>query len=221
MTTMGAGTPLRFVHTAILVAVCVTVSGFGHDLASGVSPAPGGYLLAVPPVALVGWWLSRRPRSAGTVIVVSSAVQLALHALFGLAHDPPDPTPGHGPHAGHVMPPGTNRMPAEEGTAALQALGGLLDALAPTSAMTGAHALAGAVCGWWLWRGERSLAQLGQALDLFLSGLLRFAVAVLGGARPLPAPPSGTTERATRDRLPSPLDLLRAVPRRGPPPFAR
>ncbi|MGX2998681.1 hypothetical protein JNUCC64_31185 [Streptomyces sp. JNUCC 64] len=225
MTTMGAGTALRVAHTAVLVAVCVVVSGLGHDLASGTSPTLRSYLLALVPMTLLAWRLARRERSAATVIGASAAAQLMLHTLFGLAHGP-DPTAAHGAHTGHRMSVVTSgehggTAATDAGDAVLRALGSLFDPAALTSGMAGAHALAGVVCGWWLWRGERSLAQLGRALALFLGGLLpRFVAMTLGGAHALPMTTPWPTDHRGSDRLPTPLALLRATPRRGPPSFA-
>lgn len=208
MSRMGAGSALRLTHTAVLAAVCVVVSGAGHTLASGTSPPPTSYLVAVPPVCLLAWRLTRKERSAGAVVTVSALVQAALHLLFGLFPHEGSGGPG-GPATGHHAPPG----PVSGVVDPAVLLPGLF------SGMTAAHAVAGAVCGWWLWRGERALAQLALALDLFAGGRLRFAYAVLRGAYAVPAPrvvrPRRVPERHVR--LPASLLLLRAVTRRGPP----
>ncbi|MFD8934488.1 hypothetical protein ACFV0R_04405 [Streptomyces sp. NPDC059578] len=217
---MGAGTALRLTHATILVAVCVVVSGLGHALASGVSPSFQGYVVAVPPVSLLAWRLTRRERSAGAVIGASAGAQVMLHALFGLTHGPGGTA--HGVHTAHPRPAtadGTG-LAGSTALALFRSLRGLFDLSSVSSGMASAHVLAGAVCGWWLWRGERALAQLGRALALFLGGLLRFAVAALCGAQVLPVATPAPVERRASDRLPSPLALLRAAPRRGPPPFA-
>ncbi|MFF8957875.1 hypothetical protein [Streptomyces sp. NPDC014894] len=202
---MGAGSALRLAHTAVLAAVCVVVSGLGHDLSSGASPSPWGYALALPPVCAAAWRLTRTERSARAVVGASAIGQLALHVLFGLVS-------GHATHGaahsgGHMTP----SRPPPDGLIAATVLG------SPASAMAGAHLLAGAVCGWWLWRGERSLVQLRRALGLFDRGRLRLVRTVLSGAYAglpaLPAP-AGHTEPV---RLPASLEPLRALFRRGPP----
>ncbi|WP_197370188.1 hypothetical protein, partial [Streptomyces clavuligerus] len=193
---MAAGYALRLAHTAVLAAVCVVVSGLGHALAAGVSPSPQGYVFALPPVLAASWRLTRARRSAGVVVVACAAQQLALHVLFGLvAHGGPGDAAGH--PAGHA--------PAQEvplgGDGGLFGYGVHLDALAAslTSGMAGAHLLAGAVCGWWIWRGEQALVQLGRALALFADGpvhsvrtaLIRTALidAVLRGTHAPPTAP--------------------------------
>ncbi|GLF95845.1 hypothetical protein [Streptomyces yaizuensis] len=217
---MAAGSALRLAHTAVLAAVCVVVSGLGHALASGASPPLRAYALALPPVLAAGWRLTRRERSARAVVAASAAGQLALHVLFGLVSHGPA-APGHPP--GHPAPGGTSlaglTVSAEAVTASLTA--------SLTSGMAGAHVLAGAVCGWWLWRGERALVQLGRALALFADGplhsvrtaILRTALieAVLRGTLvppPAPAVPAGPPEPA---RMPAFLLPLRTLSRRGPP----
>ncbi|MFE0425972.1 hypothetical protein [Streptomyces sp. NPDC058953] len=206
MSRMGAGSALRLAHTAVLAAVCVVVSGAGHTLASGTSPPPTSYAVAVPPVCLLAWHLTRKERSAGAVVSVSALTQAALHLLFGLF---PHGAPGGGKPAHHASAPG----PASGVVDPAALLPGLF------STMTAAHAVAGAVCGWWLWRGERALAQLALALDLFAGDRLRFAWTVLRGAYTTPVPRVVRPQRARerRVRLPASLLLLRAVTRRGPP----
>ncbi|WP_323392452.1 hypothetical protein [Streptomyces jumonjinensis] len=204
MTTMGAGSALRLTHTAVLAAVCVIVSGLGHDLSSGAAPSPQGYALALPPVCAIAWRLTRRRRSAPAVVTASALLQLALHVLFGLAPHGASPGPAHGGHPAMREAPLTGLLaPA------------LLTSL--TYGMAGAHVLAGAVCGWWLWRGEHALVQLARALALFLGGRLRFALTVLTGAYsglPVFWAPVGRRAPAL---LPASLEPLRALYRRGPP----
>ncbi|MER5770777.1 hypothetical protein [Streptomyces sp. NPDC001985] len=204
---MGAGPALRLAHTAVLAAVCVVVSGLGHALSSdGASPSLWGYLVVIPPVCAAAWRLTRTERSARCVVAASAAGQLALHMLFGLVAHPPA-------GGGGLHPPGHTGM-------ARAPSGGVLDpsALTPlTGAMGMAHLLAGAVCGWWLWRGERALVQLSRALRLFAGGRLRFVRTVLCGVCLPPVPLRVPPGHGAPVRAPASLVSLRALPRRGPP----
>ncbi|QDY81153.1 hypothetical protein [Streptomyces qinzhouensis] len=262
---MRAGSGLRLAHTAVLAAVCVVVSGAGHAVASGASPPPAAYGIALPPICLLAWRLTRKERSAGVVVSVSAAAQVLLHLLFGAVPHGAAGSGGsggaggsggvcaahHGP--GHGMPSGAagelpgpvaDRLPGPgsgmpSGTAgdtmsgwlsgiAGDTVSGWLSGIASgvtsglsgvNSGMTVAHLVAGAVSGWWLWRGERAVAQLSLALRLFLRGRLRLVRTVLRGAYVL-LPPEGVRPprpRRYRVRLPESLLLLRAVTRRGPP----
>ncbi|MFJ6572300.1 hypothetical protein ACIQNU_33330 [Streptomyces sp. NPDC091292] len=240
---MRAGPGLRVAHTAVLAAVCLVLSGLGHALTSGMSPSPWAYALAVPPLCAGGWLLTRTERSASAVVAFCALVQLALHAWYGLI-EPHGPAARSGTHPGHGSPslsmaPGMTHGSAHPPPAPANPSAGspddvvaetfavLFDGLTP--GMTAAHLLAGAVCGWWLWRGERALVQLARALRLFAGAPLRSAgarlrfaravlAAVLGGAYAglPPAAPVPVRDRRPA-RLPASVALLRAVPRRGPP----
>ncbi|MEO3972567.1 hypothetical protein [Streptomyces sp. CAU 1734] len=221
---MGAGPALRLAHTAVLTAVCVVVSGLGHDLSSGIPPSVAGYALALPPVCAVAWRLTRRERSARVVAAVLAAEQLALHVLFGVASHRTTPSFGHhGMHAEPAPPP----RPAG-GAGPLDVLS---DGSAMSWAMAAAHLLAGGVCGWWVWCGERALVRAGRALRLMAPAadaswrrllrtaarLVRRARAAAAGScagRPAVPVPHG---HGAPVRLPAPLAILRALTRRGPP----
>ncbi|MFF2847100.1 hypothetical protein ACFVT5_12275 [Streptomyces sp. NPDC058001] len=243
---MRAGPGLRVAHTAVLAAVCLVLSGLGHALSSGMSPSPWAYAVALPPLCAGGWLLTRTERSASVVVSFCAVVQVALHGLYGLvAHHGSSAHSGTRPgHGSHLMAPGMTHgsahpppsdspadsladSPGEVPTEVPASLADVLDGLTP--GMTAAHLVAGAVCGWWLWRGERALRQLARALRLFagaplrlVGARLRFARAVLGAvlggaySGPPPAAPVPVRDRRPA-RLPASVALLRAVPRRGPP----
>ncbi|MEU5400692.1 hypothetical protein ABZ348_15535 [Streptomyces sp. NPDC005963] len=258
---MGAGRLLRLTHTAVLAAVCVVVSGLGHDLSSGVPPSVAGYALALPPVCAVAWRLTAKVRGAAFVMGVSAAGQALLHALFGMvshgggarsaghgtghcSHHAPASTAAHGtghPTGHAIAPPGghgsahgsgppsspgaelldagypVGQLPSGPSSMQLDLLTGAFDSATLTSGMALAHLLAGAVCGWWLWRGERALVQLALALSLFGAHGLRFLRTVLLGVRPpSPLPPAPSAGRRPI-QLPVSVELLRTLPRRGPP----
>ncbi|MFI1828471.1 hypothetical protein ACH41E_18795 [Streptomyces sp. NPDC020412] len=213
---MRAGSALRLVHTAVLTAVCAVVSGFGHDLASGDSPPGFAYGLALPPLAALAWRLTRKERSVGAVVGASAAAQVALHLLFAAV--------GHGgaPAAGTGAPhhPGPHLGMRSAPVAALDRV---LDPGLLGSGMTFAHLLAGAICGWWLWRGEQALVQLarlGRAAPLpqLVRQWLRLVRAALGVRRAaLPCAVRLVTAPRPPPRRPASLVPLRAVTRRGPP----
>ncbi|MEU9606452.1 hypothetical protein [Streptomyces sp. NPDC048057] len=213
---MRAGSALRLVHTAVLTAVCAVASGFGHDLASGDSPPGFAYGLALPPLAALAWRLTRKERSAGAVVGAGAAAQVGLHLLFAAVGHGTAPAPGVGvPH--HIGPhPGMRSAP-------VAALDRALDPGLLTSGMTFAHLLAGAVCGWWLWRGERALAQLarlGRAAPLpqHVRQRLRLVrTALFGGCAGPPCVVRLVTAPRPPPGPPASLTPLRAVTRRGPP----
>ncbi|MEV8404453.1 hypothetical protein AB0R12_01235 [Streptomyces niveus] len=208
---MGAGPALRLVRTAVFAAVCVLVSGLGHALSSGGPLPPGVLALAFLPVCGAGWLLSRKERGGAVIVTASAVGQLLLHAVFsGLHPTPGDGHAGHGAHGGH-----------EAGELAYGGLPGvLLDTgviSTLTSGMVGAHLVAGLVCGWWLWRGDRAFVRLVHALGLFAFERLRFAHAVLSGGwatyLPVLAPPVAYRPVRPPAQLPAP----HVVSRRGPP----
>ncbi|MFC9748546.1 hypothetical protein [Streptomyces niveus] len=208
---MGAGPALRLVRTAVFAAVCVLVSGLGHALSSGGPLPPGVLALAFLPVCGAGWLLSRKERGGAVIVTASAVGQLLLHAVFsGLHPTPGDGHAGHGAHGGH-----------EAGELAYEGLPGvLLDTgviSTLTSGMVGAHLVAGLVCGWWLWRGDRAFVRLVHALGLFAFERLRFAHAVLSGGwatyLPVLAPPVAYRPIRPPAQLPAP----HVVSRRGPP----
>ncbi|MEV8419613.1 hypothetical protein [Streptomyces niveus] len=208
---MGAGPALRLVRTAVFAAVCVLVSGLGHALSSGGPLPPGVLALAFLPACGAGWLLSRKERGGAVIVTASAVGQLLLHAVFsGLHPTPGDGHAGHGAHGGH-----------EAGELAYGGLPGvLLDTgviSTLTSGMVGAHLVAGLVCGWWLWRGDRAFVRLVHALGLFAFERLRFAHAVLSGGwatyLPVLAPPVAYRPVRPPAQLPAP----HVVSRRGPP----
>lgn len=208
MTAMGAGPALRLARTAVFAAVCVVVSGLGHALSSGGPLPPRVLALAFLPVCAAGWLLSGRERGGTVIVGASAAGQLLLHALFAGLH--PRARGGHAGHAGHGDHE-AGEIPHEG------LVTGLLDSSGLTPGMLGAHLLAGLVCGWWLWRGDRAFVQLLGALTLFAYERLRFAHRVLsGGGQPyLPvlAPPVAYRPVRPPAQLPAP----HIVSRRGPP----
>lgn len=210
MTGMGAGTALRLARTALFAVVCVAVSGLGHALMSG-GPLPLPPLLAVlVPVAAAGWLLARRERNAPVTVSAHVLGQLGLHAYFtayatGGAH-----------HAHGAMPHATHAGPAGDVSHRMELLAAF-DASVFTTGMAASHAVAGLICGWWLWRGEMALARLGRCLAYFVRTPLRTAWR-LWSATPLDGvpPPRPRTRRRPGRRLQD-LLALHAISRRGPP----
>ncbi|MEV0779098.1 hypothetical protein [Streptomyces sp. NPDC050428] len=215
---MGAGPALRLARTAVFAAVCVLVSGLGHALSSGGPLPPRVLALAFLPVCCAGWLLARRERGGAVIVAASAAGQLLLHAAFSGLH--PRPAGGHGEHGGsHEGGRGGGEMPHEVfgELLSLNGVSGLLADSGLTSGMLGSHLLAGLVCGWWLWRGDRAFVRLMGTLGLFAYERLRFAHAVLsgGGAAHLPVLTPPVAYRPIRP--PAQLPALHVVSRRGPP----
>jgi hypothetical protein len=221
MCTMRAGPALRLTHAAVFAAVCVLVSGLGHSLSAGTAVPPevlgGGFLV----MCWAGWWLTQGEPGVAVVAGSSALGQIALHGLFGLAHPRPS-VRDVPPHAGGGLHPagaGSSPHPPAAGTSSEGvSLLGVIDASMPTSGMFWAHVLAGLVCGWWLWRGQAAVFQLGRSLGMSVSGCLRFA----WRARlvvPFPVPPRGATPPRTQRCAPQRL-ALHEVSRRGPPVLA-
>ncbi|MEQ4608247.1 hypothetical protein ABMX48_16420 [Streptomyces cavourensis] len=224
MAAMGAGTALRLARTALFAVVCVAVSGLGHALMSG-GPLPLLPLTAVlVPVAGAGWWLARRERGAPVTVAAHVLGQLGLHAYFAVtgAHSSADSATGaptaaaeHVHHA-HELP----HVPAPHPVADTSLLTELLGAFGSsvfTGPMAAAHALAGLVCGWWLWRGEVALARLGRSLALFVRAPLRTAWRLWSAAPPAPGRPVRPRARRRPGRRPQGLLAPHVLSRRGPP----
>ncbi|MGW6774626.1 hypothetical protein ACWGBX_29955 [Streptomyces sp. NPDC055037] len=219
---MGAGPAFRLTRAAIFAVVCVAVSGLGHALSSEV-PLPRTVLtLALLMAGGAGWWLAGRERGVLALAGASAVGQLILHALFSWTHTFP-------PSAGTAAP--ATGMPGEgrSATAMAHAHSGMgeapqdvlalvlaYDGHSLTSGMAAAHFVAGLLCGWWLWRGESAVLQLGRTLTLFVAAPLLLAWRVLTGVGfAAPRTPVRTPGRPRRG--PRPLVLLRSITRRGPP----
>jgi len=214
MAAMGAGTALRLARTALFAVVCVAVSGLGHALMSD-GPLPLLPLLAVLlPVTGAGWWLARRERNAPVSVSAHVLGQLGLHAYFtasatGGAHH----RHGSMPHASHASPAGDASHAMELPMELLAAF----DASVFTTHMAAAHAVAGLICGWWLWRGEVALARLGRCLAFFVRAPLRTAWRLWSATPPTAGRPVRRRTRRRPGRRPQDLLALHAISRRGPP----
>ncbi|WP_066944132.1 hypothetical protein [Streptomyces lushanensis] len=217
---MRAGPALRLTRAAVFAAVCVAVSGLGHALQSDTPLPWPALVLALIAAGVAGWWPAGRERGAPTVVGASAAGQVTLHALFSWTHVL---VPGAG--AGRPMDmPGTGRSDTAahahsgmtEGPTDLLALVLAFDGHSLTSGMALAHLVAGLLCGWWLWRGEAAVGQLGRSLALFVCAPLRRAWRVLSGAM-TPPPRTRTAALHRRHRRPRRLVVLHGISRRGPP----
>ncbi len=221
MASMGAGTALRLGRTALFAVVCVAVSGLGHALMSGAPLSLLVQAAALLPVCGAGWWLAARQRSAPVTFAAHVLGQLGLHAFFSAAGSwLPSGTGAHhagGAHqASGAMDHSAHEVPIG-GSSDLMGLLAAFDGTVFTLGMAAAHALAGLVCGWWLWRGEVALARLGRCLVLFVRAPLRTAWRLWSAAPPAPSPPA--RRRIRRRAGPRPQGLLapHALSRRGPP----
>ncbi|MFF3751595.1 hypothetical protein ACFYYH_14220 [Streptomyces sp. NPDC002018] len=217
---MRAGPALRLTRAVVFAAVCVAVSGLGHALQSGTPLPWPALVLALPATGGAGWWLAGRERGAPAVVGASAAGQVILHALFSWTHVL---LPGAGDARAMDMPsssrPGTAahvHAGTAEGPMDVLTLLLAFDGHSLMSGMALAHLLAGLLCGWWLWRGEAAVLQLGRSLALFVSAPLRRAWRVLSGAGHLPPRPR-TAALHRPHRRPRRSVPLYGISRRGPP----
>ncbi len=221
MAAMGAGTALRLGRTALFAVVCVAVSGLGHALMSGAPLPLLVQAAALLPVCGAGWWLAARERSAPATVAAHVLGQLGLHAFFsGAGSWLPSGAGAHhaggGHHGAGAMGHSAHEVPIG-GSSDLMGLLAAFDGTVFTLGMAVAHALAGLVCGWWLWRGEVALARLGRCLVLFVRAPLRTAWGLWSATPPAPVPPAQRRTRRRAGRRLQDLLALHAISRRGPP----
>ncbi len=221
MAAMGAGTALRLGRTALFAVVCVAVSGLGHALMSGAALPLRVQAAALLPVCGAGWWLAARERGAPVTVTAHVLGQLGLHAFFALAGSwlPAGFAAHHsggGREASGAMNHSAHEVPIG-GPSDLMGLLAAFDGTVFTLGMAAAHAVAGLICGWWLWRGEVALARLGRCLALFVRAPLRTARSLWSATPPAPAPPVRRRARSRPRRRPRDLLALHACSRRGPP----
>ncbi|MFI6509198.1 MFS transporter [Streptosporangium sp. NPDC050855] len=184
---MRARLPLRLVRAAAFSAVCVTLAVLGHVAAGGPGPAPWAMAAGGSAVMAAAVLLAGRERSASTISVGLSALQLSLHELFALG----DVTgvPSWHPH----------------GRGLGEGLGMLV-----------AHLTATLITGWWLARGETVLWALLRSAHRRLGALFRLAASLLlRPAAGAGIPPHRVTPRAVP--RPGRTVLRHSVSRRGPP----
>lgn len=220
MAAMGAGTALRLVRTALFAVVCVAVSGLGHALMSGAPLPLLVQAAALLPVCGTGWWLAARERSAPVTVTAHVLGQLGLHAFFASAGSwLPSGFGAH--HSGGGRAAGAMNHSAHEaaigGPSGLMGLLAAFDGAVFTLGMAAAHAAAGLICGWWLWRGEVALVRLGRCLVLVVRAQLRTAWRLWSATPPAPAPPVRRRVRRRPRRRFRNLLALHAISRRGPP----
>ncbi|MFG3405472.1 hypothetical protein [Streptomyces sp. NPDC048142] len=218
---MGAGTALRLGRTAVFAVVCVAVSGLGHALMSGAPLPLPVQAAALLPAGGAGWWLAARERSAPVTAAAHVLGQSVLHAFFAFAGSwLPSGSGTHPSGSGHgasgAMNHSAHQVPIG-GSSDLMGLLAAFDGTVFTLGMAAAHAMAGMVCGWWLWRGEVALARLGRCLALFVRTPLRTAWRLWSATRPAPPPPARRRTRRRPGRRPQDLPALHAISRRGPP----
>ncbi|MFD9800470.1 hypothetical protein [Streptomyces sp. NPDC059071] len=193
----------------------------GHSSLSAHVIPPASLLTAFAVTAALAWAAAGRRRGPVAVASGLTAVQGALHLLFGAGEPgaPPapelpaevlaDPYLTHAAHAAHAAAQGGHMAHAMDGAAGAGAGSG--------TGMLVAHLLAALACGLWLARGEAALFALARTVGARAWAPLRL---LLAAARMLvPALPArrrpGRPRRHTR-----PLHgavLARSVPRRGPP----
>ncbi|MGW1023750.1 hypothetical protein ACWD4J_08515 [Streptomyces sp. NPDC002577] len=228
---MTTGPGFRLARSAIFAGACVATTGLGHALMSGEA-LPGRVVgSAFAAVALAAWFLTGRERGAAVVTGATVVTQIALHLAFTLFSSSATTGLGATPSTAHHMAGMHTAMGAGTSTGMAQ-MHHLQHTMDPASMASGhlhtaaghgtslgmvlAHALAGLLCGLWLWRGEAAAFRLGRALTAFLFAPLALAVGLFmavavpqGPARVRPFRRAGQWLRR--------LLLQHAVPRRGPP----
>lgn len=162
MGVMRARLPLRLTRTAAFSAVCVTLAALGHLAAGGSGPEPWAVAAGGATVMAVVAALAGRERSATTIGVTLSGLQLFLHELF--AFDDPSGI-----------------------SLAIHAHGGRLG---ENLGMIIAHLTATLITGWWLSRGEAALWALLRATGQRLGAALRLLPLPSIPTPPRTAPPA-------------------------------
>ncbi|URM96536.1 hypothetical protein LUW76_20580 [Actinomadura madurae] len=202
---------MRVLRAVAFSAVCVSVSGCAHALASHAG-LPWRSLLA-------GWLvmlclvtpLAGRERSRPGIIATLLCGQMVLHVVFavGQCHDAVAGVPDGG------MPPAAQAMPGHVAGSGMGA------SLMPGPAMFALHLAAAAVLGWVVHRGDRALWTLvrvsRRATGTLTAPLRALLGAILAGLPALPVvPAAGATPGV--EGVPGEIVLLHhAVIRRGPP----
>ncbi|MER5179310.1 hypothetical protein ABT009_13230 [Streptomyces sp. NPDC002896] len=236
---MTTGPAFRLARSAIFAAVCVATTGLGHALMSGDALPAGAVGSAFAAVVLAAWLLTGRERGAGVVTGATVVTQIGLHLAFTLSSSSSSASPtGHEAAASSTahhtagmqtaMGAGTSTGTGT-GMAQMHHLHHTMD---PASMASGhmhlaaghgtslgmllAHALAGLLCGLWLWRGEAAVFRLGRALTAFLFAPLVLAAGLFTAAAAPQGPAAVRPFRRAGQRLRR-LLLRHAVSRRGPP----
>ena len=226
---MESDRSLRTARAAVFAAACVGVSAAGHVWMSGSTLPAWVLLAALLVVGGAGYALAGRQRGFAPIAGLMLVGELGLHLLFTLAQHtsagPASSAPGMPDMSG--MPSMTGTVMSHPGPASAWLCGGGRTAAAAhgpmsmtwmsghgSAGMIAAHAAAGLLCAWWLWRGEAAAFQL-------LRALARFAAPLLAIAWPRPPAVPDLAARTPTDRTEQTSIcarlLVHAVVRRGPP----
>jgi hypothetical protein len=192
------------VRAGLLAALVLSLAAGAHVLAGDALPAPA-LLVALAAVTLAATTVVGRSRlRRRTLVPALVAGQWALHHAFALLAVPlpgADAVPTAAVHAGHV-----------HGAALLPAVGEAgPDLVAPSAAMTLAHALAAAVTALVAVSADRAWA----AAVTWVGRLVPALAVALRALVPAGAPRARRT-RGTRVVVPAAV-VLSTRPRRGPP----
>lgn len=203
----------RALRAALFALVCVGAGTGLHQLADGCSPGVTGPALALPIVWLAAFGLARRERSAIAVTLALGVAQLGLHIELGWFCPKYPMMPG--------MPgyPGLATVTGGGIGSGIGGAGTLTMGHGPV-AMVAAHALAVAVCGAWLGRGERCFFELCRAVAFLAAPAVDLLRGLLRPPAALPVPPrtggihanAPHTVRPPQGPAPSPR-ILRGPPR--------
>jgi hypothetical protein len=211
----------RAIRAALFAVVCVGVAAALHGAAGGCQVTWAQIGLGLPPIWLAAWAGLGGERSGPVLTAGLGAAQIGLHYLFAHLGAATATAAAASTAATHTATTAVAAMsmPGMPGMAMQQP-----NVQAKALAMSVAHTLAVAVCGWWLRQGERDFFALCRAVAALTAAPLRRLARVLAslGAlartvvtyddvpRAAPAPPC---DGLRRRRTP----VLTAVSFRGPP----
>jgi hypothetical protein len=206
---------LPTLRAAVFAAMCLGLGVLAHRLMSGAAiPAwamvLGGIGAYVP--ARLG---TRRERGLVGILLLMGVTQIALHLLFASAQNAAAAASTMtASMPGMHMPSGASMAGMPGMTMPGMSMSGSGSAMSMSAGMLLAHALAAAICAWWLRRGEAAVHRLVRGAAGWVLGriLLSFYVATV---RPAAAPAFPRVEPVA---LALRSQWLRTVrPLRGPP----
>jgi hypothetical protein len=224
------GPLLRAARAAVLAALCAALTAAGHVWMSGRGLPWWALALAFAAVGAAGYALAGRQRGLPTICGLMLAGEWGLHLLFTAAQGPAPISPMQRAvdAATAALPASARGLPVSDWVCGGMDGAGMGGAGSGTSArlaaalmaghglgMLAAHAAAGLLCAWWLWRGESALFRLLRWLGTFRAPLLAI---LWPDALVAPDLVTGRRVRVRPDAFAATLRLLATrVLRRGPP----
>ena len=219
----------------MFTAVCVGLALAAHIWMSGARVPLWAVLAGLLPVFATARLAAGREQSLGGIMALMGLDQTALHFLFDAAQQhaasvasaaqavtvspaaiimrlPPAPLPGMASiPAIPAIPAAAMSMPGMNSMAGM----GAAAPMHMTTGMFTAHALAVAVCAWWLRRGEVAVHEVFAALAAWIADRFQLPSPVRQAI--VTAGPPAARPRRTEPSRPVTTFLRFAVARRGPP----